>query len=547
MTPSNKRQADEEPKPARTAKRRAAAPPPPTTRLTRSAFKQLSAKNDAAATLHPGLTAAPRQRKRVEFSTITSVASPKPCLKDAQPPCEIPNRSGSSTTKLELLPATTYISPCMHPKPHFRAPSVIYAMSKTPDGQIICMPIRMGSAITKASTKKRTLSGTAIHSVQKEAANPGGPAPVAYMSPSPAPAPVQAPVPLTLAYNAQPARVHGSTEIQIPRRRRAHSHSSQISPCSGPAAASYAAVPPTSSRLEPAPPWAVPSGPFGPPLDGLNGPPEQVDVRTLFYPGWLYGFVDDGRFAKEMELEVVGDCKAASEDRSLPPAVMEATYEVGSVEEAEVLLDGEMRAQAWEQCAELPVVEIEVEQSPTDIFHEESYFSQMIEDSYCHDAEYAAAAAEIDAMDWSAESENLGTSGSSEQAPFESTPPPNEHIETPISSSSKKAKPDFSRSSYEASEPVREFAGPNTFAQRIASFCPSPANLRREKELRARLIASRKARRLMENILVRATDGTLSIASAQQTSSVPPCWSSQWQMDEDHYSVEEYDEDTVSY
>lgn len=515
MNLTNKRQADEEPKPARASKRRAAASTP-TTRMTRSAYKQLSAKNGVAVELNPGLKNAPKQRKKATHVLSTSVSPSKTCLTDAQQPCtsaKTSSRSGSSM-ELEMLPATTYVPPHKPSKQHARVPSVIYALSATPDGQNICAPIRMGSAI-KVSTNNNSLSVTVTH---QDAANPGGPAPVAYMGGA---------VPLTISYNAKPARVNESRQTQV-AQRRAPSGSSLISPLSGPV---QPCAPPTPSLLGPAP--VVSPGSACSNANGVFEAPARVGWSTLFHQGWMDGFVDHGG-VKDMEMDV--DYYKAPEDSSAP-AVKEATYAVESIEEAEQLFENEMIAQALEQCSELPVVDISVTKSPTDMFHEEMYFSQMTEDEKSQSVEYVAAAADIDAMYWTTGSENTGTSGSSQQGTAESKPS-TEQIETPLSSLSKKPKLDFSPSSHGVRKPS---------AQRAKSFSPLPANLLREKELRAQLIASRKARRLMQNILVRAFDGTLSIASVDRASAMPPSWSSHWQMDEDHYSVEEYDEDTVSY
>lgn len=523
MKLSNKRQADEELKPARVSKRKAATPAP-TTRMTRSAYKQLIAKNASAAELNPGLSTTPRQRKEA-VPSISSTASPSTtCLTHGQQLCTPPTSLSGSSMELEMLPATTYVPPSQPTKQHSRPLSVIYALSATPDGQKICAPIRMGSA-SNASTKTPQSETAAVH---PDAANPGGPAPIANMN-----GPL---LPLTISYNTRPE----SVQTQNPRRRRP-SGSELISPLSGPV--QQPCAPPAQSRISRVHMWD--SSPADPVDNGFQSGFEAAimlywKTKNIFHPGWIEGFVDNGDENMEMNMEY---CKAP-EDMSAP-AITEATYSVGSFDEAAELFENDMVAQAVEQCSELPVVDIPVTKSPTDIFHEEMYFAQMTEDT-TPNVEYDAAAADIDAMEWVPKSEVLETSGPGHQGPSGNKRSA-EHVEALLSSSSKRAKLDFSANSFAPSERAQEFAASTTPAQRRESFRPSPANLLREKELKARLIASRKARRHMQNILVRAPDGTLSIASADQASAEPSTWSSQWQMDEDHYSVEEYDEDTVSY
>ncbi|CAN8102453.1 unnamed protein product [Discula destructiva] len=500
-----KRQADEELQPTRGSKRRAVLP---TTRMTRSAYKQLSASNDVVVELHQGLTMAPRQRKKP--------ASKKTCIADTQQ-IDLPTKSN---TKTETSNQT------------MRVPSAVHAPKATLDSQQVCAPIRIRSN-TKPMKKEATPEAALQSMVSKAcskgaawlaAANPGGPAPVAYMGGK---------VPLTISYESPPPAAG---------RHRDVSHSSLISPCSGPA---QVCVPPTPSLLGPS------RGSSSSESEGFEAPQMLSKDWTRFNSGWVAGFV-----AKDHAAEggMDGELRKMSEVEPVP-AVVEAMYAVESVEEATNLFANEMAAWQVEQCSELPVVEFAVAKSPVDVSHEEMHRSQMKASSK------PKPISKVGEMDWTSRKEDMSLNRG-----YDGT---TEHSEAPLPSlsSTKTSKrpspvclkptssPPFARNPVQTSCDLPmpkqsnqvSFPSPRMGCQKTA---PSKANRVREKELRAQLIKMRKARArgTPQNMLVRKPDGSISITTVEQDQSVTwSSWPSHWQMDEDGYSVEEYDEDTVSY
>lgn len=520
MTSSSKRLAEEEAKPSRASKRQAAIPS--TTRMTRSAYKQLTTDNThAVVALNPGLATVPRSRKKAGGKTTRTADAP-------------PRASTvvNSPTKLEMLPATTYVvAPSKPARQACSVPVVVYAVAPLPDGGEIRAPIRMGSEVRPPHNK--LLCKKALQKAAERAC-----VPVACMGGN---------VPLTISYI--PARQR-SPKAQTARARE-WSHSSQISPTSGPV--QFCAPPTSSFPGQQRASWTSGSS-------DSKASERTADTEipwrdcTRFNSGWLTESVDKHQ---DLESTVDMDLCMTPEKESMP-AVMEATYAVECVQQATELFARELAAQELEQYSELAVAEISVAPSPVDIFHEDMYVSQTMRG-------FNATLCNVSTMEWAAsedgtKSSHLGFNGILADSPW-----PMDHSQAPLPSS---ATDEPAAAAYMETVPSSDATGSlPSIAESKEESCPSPsvkalftsriqqqaakreANLQREKELRAQLIHMRndRVRRVPQNVLVRAVDGSMSIATVLEAPSAAQSWPSHWLTEEDRYSVEEYEEDTVSY
>lgn len=508
MKLKNKRQADDDHQPNRASKRQAVIP---TTRITRSS-RRLNANNGSAEQLHPGLPMEPRKRK-------------KPV-----PPAVTQQRRSRADNHVELtvLPATTYVPAPKIPADQApaEAPSVIYAMGITPDGREIRAPIRIGSDRRVHHHQPQALA-TSVTTGQEMAeggprlgaANPGGPAPIAYMGGD---------FPVATAHTTGVPPREDARRSNPQQRHSKSSHSSLISPKSGPA--QVCSVPTPSRADDPRPSWA----------------PGSTDPDTL---SALFEIKLDWSRLNPDWLSRGGDMWKAPEDEA-EAAVVEASYSVDSLEEASELIANEMDAQDFGQGIETPVEEILVPDSPQDISPKNITLSQIRGASDPAIVDCDASVLSLDTMEWTRSEEATEELDlDSGAATFRSTMPT--MSTQPSLPATRGSLPDSKTESVFPQLTTPE-PSKNTFAPSTADVPSHPnlqqriANLQREKELRDRLIEMRRPRKTaplprVQNVLVREADGSMSIIITQDTH-VP-----NWDMEEDQYSVEEYEEDIVSY
>lgn len=536
MRLNDKRQADDELQANRASKRQATIP---TTRMTRSSRK-LNERSGISVLLNPGLPMGPRTRRKPPQVARTKTVQQE-CI-----PGHFTSRANSSV-ELTILPATTYV-PALHEpteKVPVKAHSVIYAVGTAPDGREICAPIRIGSDRRDHCRPEVSIStghGTTKDCSWLEAANPGGPAPIAYMSGD-----------FHMATtNTTDAPTHkGAQRISIHQRRKIPSHrsSSLISPRSGPVKFGSIPIP---SRAD-VPRLACASGLMN---TGTPFLPEAFTLDwTMLNPDWL-NRSDEMWMASRAEPDL---------------AVTEAFYPVDSLAGVAELLENEIDAQSFKQDMEPPIVEIFASEPPyADIFHEDPSRSHIEEDfDSVADIVYGPSDSPLDAMIWSA-SETTEVPELDSDTVMSGLTMLQEHVipsslPTAADASHYDNTPSERGSSPEdtilLSQPItyataaissKKSSGPSSvdilslleYQQKAEQ---QVANLQREKELRMRLIASRKARKtaplpcIVRNVLVRKTDGSMSIITTGDPQ-LP-----NWAMEEDQYSVEEYEEDTVSY
>lgn len=500
MRQNNKRPAEDEAQPSRTRKRQAAAT---STRITRS-MRKTNEDNGIPVQLHRGLPTVSRQRKKATTSAstqreCTSVQAPEQAATDVEP---------------------------------------------------VAQPAAISSTAPGEPGKHAT-----------EAANPGGPAPIADMGCS-------IPMIITSCHTHFTPQMSDIWGISIKRRVRAPSNSSQISPLSGPARDCSVATP---SHAQPAYP-ELDTGFLG--IDSTQKVPADIMPGTLNagrmeVPGARFKSADIIATGFHKSIKEAGSdlCKATQTE--CKPAVLNATYLVNSIEEAGELLANEMDARKVDENQELPVVEI----FPDDIVSQDS------EDPSPMDVALSPVIVRCDANGSS--SDNLectvpvestevrdlqcNTAVAEEAAPTEDIKtccPP-----TPVEAfcRSNAPSPSTTRGSISAvgieknlahAKPLSEHSEATSTSTTVADVPrppPSPkktrqqiANLKREKELRARLIEMRRAKRMarqpcVQNVLVRTSDGSLSVITAKAAHVT------NWDLEDDQYSVEEYEEDTVSY
>lgn len=511
MTLNNKRQVEDEPQLSRPKKRQTATP---TTRITRSLRKL----NGDAVKLNPGLPMGLRQRKK----PITSA----PTVEAASPTV--------SHSMQAFLPLNLCGSTACDPveQAAVKTPSVIFAMKTTPEGQEICGPILNGSdRIVCSQPEAMVLDDT-------RAANPGGPAPIAYMGGY---------IPITFTYLTDASPFGNAQHISLlKRRRRKLSHSSQISPRSGPVQACSIASP---FRAD------------------YPGTPESAasaaEVKTT---NQAKGFkLEWSMLNPEWRQEGYEIWKALKSEPT--PAVVEATYSVRSLEQAAELLQNELEAQSVDENLDLPVVEVVVFGCRRDTVDESVRARSTRADSNVVTVEPGANASSLDTIKgpMSGATTKLRDCQPDETMSKltmreENTQAvcPRETIDAvrrsdALASPAKDSKADSviekdlphpteSSNSKISSHTAIMLCLPNSSRETAQKI----ANLQREKELRAKLIEARRARLTasrpcVQNMLVRSADGSLSIVSTQSSHGANCV------MDEDQYSVEEYEEDSVSY
>lgn len=548
MRLNNKRKADDESEaqPSRATKRQAVIP---TTRVTRSTRK-LNEDNGISVQLDPGLSMAPRRRKKQAWSTATTTTTPWATLQKCTPPSAVeavPSRAANHV-ELVILPASAYVpAPRVQPvrQAPTKPPSVIYATGITPDGQHICAPIRIGS--DRPARSQPEVMAVAVTTDQEmteaapwlESANAGGPAPVAYMGDD-------FPMGITCITDLPP---HQNPQRKNSQQwRREPSHSSLISPRSGPV---QLCMIPTPSR------------PNAPRLPLAQDSRTDADIPitatkkikqdwTNLNPDWLSK----------------GDEMWKLPKFAPKPAVVDATYSVNSLEEAAELLANEMCAHDFEQYIESPVVDIFAADSLQGVVDEDLHVSQMSDDCDPVIVECGARVPSLDSMEWTMGDATTEVPDVRSDDSISDLTSCTEYTRTSCSLNAANPFPSPSNSSTKGSVSgciiERDHRHPTTIMEPFKSTLTSPvadvptlpdlhqktaqqiANLKREKELRKKIIEMRRARMAaprtcVQNVLVRAPDGSLSIVTTQDTAVT------NWGVEEDQYSVEEYEEDSVSY
>lgn len=503
MRQNNKRPAEEEAQPSRTSKRQAAAP---SRRITRS-MRKMNEDNGIPVQLHLGLPTASRPRKKPAPSAPTQ----RKCT-----PVQAPEQ------------AATHVDPVAQPAAIFSS-----------------APGEPGKHAT-------------------EAANPGGPAPVADMCST-------IPAIITSCHTDVPPQKSGIWGISISRQLRASSNSSQISPRSGPAPVCSVAPPSHAQTAYP----QLDSGLHG--IKDIQKRPTDIMLAwSLLFPAWVEvpraeftpAVVRAADLVKSIKQAGSDVCKATQTE--CKPAVLNATYLVSSIKEAGELLANEMDAQEVDETLELPVVEI----FPDDFVSQASeHFSPMNVELSPVVVECAAdndsSADKIECPEHVEHTKERDLQCNTAM-PDRATPTENIKMCDPPASvepfcRSNAPSPSTTRGSICAvaveqslshakplSESSKTTSVPTTAAD-MPRLPPSPrktrqqiANLKREKELRAKLIEMRKAKRMarqpcVQNVLVRTSDGSMSIITAKAVHVT------NWDLEDDQYSVEEYEEDTVSY
>lgn len=182
MNFNKKRPADNsEPTPARGNKRRAATTAPAVTRVTRSAYKKLNEKHEGTEKLNPGLPMDTRRRRKRPMPgpstppdgviTTTSVlAVAKDCRQVCTPRGQPPTVAQCGDS-VEGRPSETAL--------------VSYALGVGADGRRVCIPLTPDDPSAedqwRPAPSSIVVDSACATSVLTGAANPSGPAPVAYM------------------------------------------------------------------------------------------------------------------------------------------------------------------------------------------------------------------------------------------------------------------------------------------------------------------------------------------------------------------------------
>lgn len=463
------------------------------------------------------------------------------------------------TTKEDFIPVQACGQAANHVEPlcqqaAAQQPSVTHGTSIADEGQQICGPI-CAEASGRAHPPCEGLTVNAA-----EAANPGGPAPIADMG-------CNIPMEITSCHIDGSTRKADVWGVAVRRGLSSPSNSSQISPRSGPAQVCSISEHSQTNPVEPETSSGV--------CEIENTPEDLVQAWSILYPAWVEVPRVEFRPVVSKEVDVaklikVGyDNKLKASQTECKPAVLSATYLVNSIKEAEELLSNEMGAREVEQDQELPVVEIFPHDSdPTNSQSSEHSARELspvlvkcgVDGSSANNLECAVRDDPTEARN-----SRCNAATSDRVAPteaFEACCPP-----TPVEP--------FCRSNAPSPSTARGSIFVGAIEQNIPSLEPlvkpskntctahtaadmqvlpkSPqktaqqvANLKREKELRARLIEMRRAKKLskqpcVQNVLVRTSDGSLSIITAQDANVTD------WDLEDDQYSIEEYEEDTVSY
>lgn len=513
MRQNNKRPAEDELQPSRTRKRQAAAP---STRITRSMRKT---QEDSAnpVRLHSGLPTASRQRKKPTPSALT------------QRECTLIQAPEQAATHVE--------------------------------------PVAQPAAICSSAPGEPGKHAT-------EAANPGGPAPIADMGSS-------IPMIITSCHTNIPDQKPGIWGISIKRRLRAHSNSSQISPLSGPARDCSVDTP---SHVQTAYP-ELDTGLHG--IDGTQEGPTDIMPADVIATGTYKSIKEVG---SDVCKATQTKSKPAQEDPKdvmlawstlfpawvevpravLKPAVLNATYLVNSIKEAGELLINEIDAQKVDENQELPVVEVFLDNI---VSQDSEHPSPMDMDPGPVIVECVANGSSPDNLECTMSVESSEVRDLQCNAAVAEEAAPTENIKaccppTPVEVFCRSNAPSPSTTSGSLSagaieqslphakplsEPSKTTSASSTTAAEMPRLPPFPqktrqqtTNLKREKELRARLIEMRKVKRMarqpcVQNVLVRTSDGSMSIITAKAAHVT------NWDLEDDQYSVEEYEEDTVSY
>lgn len=526
MRQNNKRPADDEFQPSRTRKRQAAVP---STRITRS-MRKMNESNGISMQILPGLPIASRRRNKPVPQATTQEES------TAVQAC------GQAATHVE--PVFQLAAVCSQQL------SVTHETSITEEGQETCAPICAG----ESGRANLRCEGLAVNAT--EAANPGGPAPIADMG-------CNIPVKITSCHVDGLPQKADAWGISMKQRPRAPSDTSQISPRSGPAQVSSISEQSQTDAIDPEK------------FSGLyrieNMPDDTMLSWSILYPAWVEVPRAEFRSVVSKEVDVTkkikdgDDNKLKASQTECTPAVLDATYLVKSIKEAEELLSNEMDARKVEQDQELPVVEIFPHDSAQGGPQYSEQLSPVLVD--CCANGLTADNVQYVLLDEPAEvrDSRCNTATSDRVSPTEgseaSCPP------TPLVPFCRSNAPSPSTTRGSISAPATEQNQPNVepLMEPSESTCTSRtdadvsglpksqqktaqqlANMKREKELRAKLIEMRRAKKAtkqpcVQNVLVRAPDGSLSIITAEDAHVTD------WNLEDDQYSVEEYEEDTVSY
>ncbi|KAJ4387091.1 hypothetical protein N0V93_007678 [Gnomoniopsis smithogilvyi] len=522
MTLGTKRQADVEPQPSRPKKRQAA---PPTARITRSSRKV----NGDAVQLNPGLPMERRHRKK----PVVSVPNQREC-RIAEAPSQI-----DSPGEPVCLPAAMYIPATSKPVEQASAESAsnVCALRNMPECRGICAPLLTGS------DRKARRHPEVITTDAPRAANPGGPAPIAYMGGD---------IPIASTYPTDdPPDEDDSQAISLKRLRRTLSHSSLISPRSGPVQICSIACPsrPDDSESAGTSSSAVVTKTM------ILFTEDKVDWSRLD-PEWLKGGDEMWRAASMSEPK---------------PVVVEATHSVNLLEQEREPLSEKMNAQDHGDDVESHVVDIPVSRSTEDVVDESMNAPATGVDSEPVIAESGANALPVDSMKCSVSVQEIiklpvlqpdaTMSDLSTSVEYTNAPCPPESVdlfhhsdEPPPSGKGPEidciVERDTPRPST-ATIPFKSISASPTADVSCPPKSPSKtaqqiANLHQEKQLKEKLIRLRKARltaahSCVQNVLVRSPDGSMSIITTQGTHGA------NYDMEEDRYSVEEYEEDSVCY
>lgn len=502
MALNNKRPAEDEIQSSRTRKRQAAAS---STRITRS-MRKIIEDNGIPVQLHLGLPTVLRQRKKLTPSTpaqreCTSVQAPEQ--------------------------AAVLVEP-------------------------VAQPVAICSSAPGNPGKHLA-----------EAANPGGPAPVADMGSN-------MPVTITSCHTDVPPQESDMWSLSINARLRAPSNSSQSSPLSQPAQVCSVA---TASPAQTAHPELDPE--FHGIEDTQEDPADMMLAWSMVKPAWTEVCSAVCTPADENATGLVNSIKGAGSDgckanqTESKPAVLNAAYTVSSIQEAGELLANEMDARKVDDNQELPIVEIFLH----DLASQDSeHLSPRCMELSPVSVECGANSPSTDNPECTMPGESTDVRELQCNAAMGEEAAPTENIKTccaptPLEAFYRSNAPSLSttRGSISAGvdeqslhhakplcEPSKTASASHTAAN-MPGLPESPkktaqqiANLKREKELKAKLIEMKRARMMVkqpcvQNVLVRTSDGSLSIITAKAAHVT------NWDLEDDQYSVEEYEEDTVSY
>lgn len=525
MPATRKRQA--EPAAGRASKRQATAPT--STRLTRSAYRKLNENGETAAALNPGLPMTTRTRQRGKKpepqpalhrpGSISTVAFALGIAADGQRVCIPMDVDGASRSR-SLDDSAETAGPSMTAGDEQQAgidmqspTTVVYATGRTPGGEEFCMPITMDARRTSedqtAPAPSPELMQCETYAPPVEAApgqetpsEEGGPAPVPYMGgideTLPADGMVSCAMPMrqpleeisSVAMQTSSACATDDYFSSVPQRSDEHGPT-DLDTCSLASSASTSCV-----------------SPFGPPrhrativeehemeCDGVD----RIDFATVWS---LRRGALQVSMTKEKE-EIPGQGPEPQPE----PAIVRASYSIPSYDATELMLN-EMEVVQEKKHDLESVVEIGTSSDPTATASEDSTMADS--DDTIFSMEELDSTSD-DSAELSSQSFEDSTVGSDEGA-----------NSTPCTSRS---------SPCSSSEP-----------EPAAIPCPSMTVAS----------CSVSARWQPQKMLFRDATGTFRVITSDQCPGAFPQFpwpysgrSSGWSVEEDQYSVQEEDEDTV--